>query len=83
MSSTNGDSDGMVCFTNCYLATDTGQLLKRDLWIDEDSGLIVSSQVSHLTFFTEVEIDRPQRVFYEDRRRPKRVVDLGGHILRL
>lgn len=36
----------LIRFTNCLLATESGELVKRDLWIDEGSGVILDAQVS-------------------------------------
>jgi hypothetical protein len=41
MTSTNG----LVCFTNCFLALEDGSLVEKDLWIDERRGVILDSQV--------------------------------------
>ena len=35
----------LVRFTNCLLATETGQLVKKDLWIDQERGIILDAQV--------------------------------------
>lgn len=37
--------NGLVCFTNCFLAQEDGSLLQKDLWIDERRGVILDSQV--------------------------------------
>ncbi|KAK7057577.1 carbohydrate esterase family 9 protein [Favolaschia claudopus] len=57
--------NGLVCFTNCLLPREDGELVKKDLWIDERRGVILDSQ---LTFFTR-------------RERPDKIIDLGGNIL--
>ncbi|KZV94135.1 Metallo-dependent hydrolase [Exidia glandulosa HHB12029] len=57
--------NGLLCFTNCLLVQEDGSLAKKDLWIDERSGTIVSAQ----------------RVFYSKLQRPARTIDLGGNIL--
>ena len=36
----------LVCFTNCKLALEDGSIVSRDLWIDEEKGVILDSQVS-------------------------------------
>lgn len=61
----SGSSNGLLCFTNCLLVQEDGTLAKKDLWIDERSGEIVSAQ----------------RVFYSKLQRPARTIDLGGNIL--
>ncbi|KAH7107077.1 Metallo-dependent hydrolase [Auriculariales sp. MPI-PUGE-AT-0066] len=62
---TTTSENGLICFTNCLLVQEDGTLAKKDLWIDEREGTIVSAQ----------------RVFYEKLKRPSRIVDLGGLIL--
>jgi len=42
-----------------------GALVEKDLWIDSTKGVIVD----------------PQKVFYEDRAMPDRIVNLGGKII--
>ena len=37
--------NGLVCFTNCLLVQEDSTLAKKDLWIDERDGKIVSAQV--------------------------------------
>jgi hypothetical protein len=37
--------NGLVCFTNCLLPQEDGSLVKKDLWVDETSGLILDAQV--------------------------------------
>lgn len=39
----------LVCFTNCYLPQEDGTLVRKDLWIDAQSGRILDAQVQ-LTF---------------------------------
>ncbi|KAF8511984.1 Metallo-dependent hydrolase [Gautieria morchelliformis] len=58
-------SNTLVCFTNCRLALEDGTLVARDLWIDEERGIILDAQ----------------KTFFEDGRRPDTTVDLGGDIL--
>lgn len=36
----------LLCFTNCYLPTEDGSLVLRDLWIDASTGRILDAQVS-------------------------------------
>ncbi|KAI0764326.1 Metallo-dependent hydrolase [Trametes elegans] len=57
--------NGLVCFTNCLLPTEDGNLVQKDLWIDERRGVILDSQ----------------RTFFQRKERPDRVIDLGGNIL--
>ena len=38
-------SNGLVCFTNCLLPQEDGNLVEQDLWIDERRGVIVDAQV--------------------------------------
>lgn len=35
----------LVCFTNCFLPQDDGELVRRDLWIDAKAGTILDAQV--------------------------------------
>ena len=42
----NGATNGLICFTNCLLPQEDGTLLKKDLWIDENEGVILDAQVS-------------------------------------
>ncbi|EFI28127.1 n-acetylglucosamine-6-phosphate deacetylase [Coprinopsis cinerea okayama7 len=58
-------TNGLVCFTNCFLAQEDGSLAKKDLWIDEMNGLIVD----------------PNKTFFERKLRPDRTIDLDGNIL--
>ena len=44
MSSTNG----LVCFTNCLLPLEDGSLVEKDLWFDENRGIILDAQVYYL-----------------------------------
>jgi hypothetical protein len=44
-------NNGLVCFTNCLLPQEDGELLEKDLWIDERRGVILDAQVSWLLFF--------------------------------
>lgn len=37
----------LVCFTNCYLPQEDGNLVRKDLWIDAQSGHILDAQVRH------------------------------------
>lgn len=41
----HSDTNDLVCFTNCLLVLDNGELEKKDLWIDSASGKIVDAQV--------------------------------------
>ncbi|KAI0667066.1 Metallo-dependent hydrolase [Trametes maxima] len=61
MTSTNG----LICFTNCLLPTEEGELVQKDLWIDERRGVILDAH----------------RSFFQRKERPDRVIDLGGNIL--
>ncbi|KAF8511988.1 hypothetical protein JB92DRAFT_3096970 [Gautieria morchelliformis] len=56
----------LVCFTSCRLALEDGALVARDLWIDEERGVILDAQ----------------KTFFEDGFRPDTTVGLGGDILR-
>ena len=38
--------NGLLCFTNCLLPHEDGNLVEKDLWIDEKSGTILDAQVS-------------------------------------
>ncbi|KIK67522.1 carbohydrate esterase family 9 protein [Collybiopsis luxurians FD-317 M1] len=58
-------SNGLVCFTNCFLPQEDGTLVEKDLWIDERRGVILDAQ----------------KTFFERKERPDRIVDLGGNIL--
>ncbi|KAF8342708.1 Metallo-dependent hydrolase [Cantharellus anzutake] len=55
----------LVCFTNCHLALDDGSQVKRDLWVDSTKGIILNAQ----------------EAFYTTKKRPGKIVDLGGNIL--
>ncbi|CAK5270180.1 unnamed protein product [Mycena citricolor] len=57
--------NGLVCFTNCLLPQEDGGLIEKDLWIDQDKGIILDAQ----------------RTFFERRQRPDRIIDLAGNIL--
>ncbi|KAI0919326.1 hypothetical protein AcV5_002277 [Taiwanofungus camphoratus] len=59
-------SNGLICFTNCLLPLEDGNLVERDLWVDERRGVILDAQ----------------RTFFLRKERPDRVIDLGGNILR-
>lgn len=37
--------NGLVCFTNCLLPQENGKLVERDLWVDEQRGVILDAQV--------------------------------------
>lgn len=37
--------NGLVCFTNCLLPQEDGKLVEKDLWIDEQRGVILDAQV--------------------------------------
>lgn len=41
--------NGLICFTNCLLAQEDGNLVEKDLWVDETQGLILDAQVRHFT----------------------------------
>ncbi|KAF8622659.1 hypothetical protein AX15_006770 [Amanita polypyramis BW_CC] len=55
----------LVCFTNCLLSQEDGNLTEKDLWVNERRGVIVD----------------PQKTFYLTKERPDTIIDLGGHIL--
>ncbi|XP_006461262.1 hypothetical protein AGABI2DRAFT_185538 [Agaricus bisporus var. bisporus H97] len=57
--------NGLICFTNCLLPQEDGNLIEQDLWIDERRGIVLDSQ----------------KTFFLRKIRPDRVVDLGGNIL--
>ncbi|KZT03990.1 carbohydrate esterase family 9 protein [Laetiporus sulphureus 93-53] len=57
--------NGLICFTNCLLPQEDGNLIEKDLWIDERRGIILDAQ----------------RTFFLRKERPDRVIDLGGNIL--
>ena len=40
----------LICFTNCKLALEDGSILPQDLWIDEETGVILDAQVSWRNF---------------------------------
>jgi hypothetical protein len=40
--------NGLICFTNCLLPQEDGSLDEKDLWVDENQGLIVDAQVWYL-----------------------------------
>ncbi|CAA7260561.1 unnamed protein product [Cyclocybe aegerita] len=58
-------ANGLICFTNCLLPQEDGSLVEKDLWIDEQRGIILDSQ----------------KTFYVNKERPARIIDLGGNIL--
>ncbi|KIJ33086.1 carbohydrate esterase family 9 protein [Sphaerobolus stellatus SS14] len=58
-------ANSLVCFTNCKLALEDGSIVQRDLWIDEEKGIIVDAQ----------------KTFFEDGRRPDTIIDVGGSII--
>ncbi|KAF9464983.1 Metallo-dependent hydrolase [Collybia nuda] len=58
-------NNGLICFTNCLLPQEDGSLLAKDLWIDEQRGIILDAQ----------------RTFYLRKERPTRTFDLDGNIL--
>ncbi|KAF9012527.1 Metallo-dependent hydrolase [Cyathus striatus] len=58
-------SNGLVCFTNCLLPQEDGNLLEKDLWIDERRGVILDAQ----------------KTFFLRKERPDRIVNLNGNIL--
>jgi hypothetical protein len=37
--------NGLICFTNCLLPMQDGSLVEKDLWIDEQKGVVLDSQV--------------------------------------
>jgi len=37
--------NGLICFTNCLLPMEDGNLVEKDLWIDERTGIVLDSQV--------------------------------------
>ncbi len=37
--------NGLLCFTNCLLPMEDGSLVEKDLWIDEQRGVVLDSQV--------------------------------------
>jgi len=37
--------NGLVCFTNCLLPQEDGRFVEKDLWIDEQRGVILDAQV--------------------------------------
>ncbi|PFH52140.1 carbohydrate esterase family 9 protein [Amanita thiersii Skay4041] len=57
--------NSLVCFTNCLLPQEDGNLIEKDLWIDQRRGIILDAQTT----------------FYLRRERPNTVIDLGGNIL--
>lgn len=79
------DTD-LLCFTNCYLALETGELERKDLWIDIKAGKIADLHVRYHSSLFQVEVaeswfDPVQQNFYDNRRRPATSIDLGGNIL--
>ncbi|KAJ3533137.1 hypothetical protein NMY22_g7457 [Coprinellus aureogranulatus] len=58
-------SNGLVGFTNCFLLQEDGTLLQSDLWVDEGTGLILDAK----------------KTFFKERKRPEKMIDLGGNIL--
>lgn len=42
-------SNGLLCFTNCLLLREDGNLVEKDLWIDERRGVILDAQVGRGT----------------------------------
>jgi N-acetylglucosamine-6-phosphate deacetylase len=37
--------NGLICFTNCLLPLEDGDLVEKDLWIDQRRGVILDAQV--------------------------------------
>lgn len=76
-------NNGLICFTNCLLPQEDGSLLAKDLWIDEQRGVILDAQVLIDAVCTFIKTDKGhQRTFFSRKERPTRIIDLGGNILR-
>ena len=80
--------NGLICFTNCLIPLEDGSLVKKDLWIDERRGVVLDSQVSGISTMKPPRgSDRrrhslSQHTFYHRKERPRRIIDLGGNIIR-
>ncbi|KAF8590850.1 carbohydrate esterase family 9 protein [Ramaria rubella] len=57
--------NSIICFTNCKLALEDGSLVQRDLWVDEEEGVILDAQ----------------KTFFQQCRRPDTIIDLEGDII--
>ena len=56
--------NGLICFTNCLLAQEDGNLVvEKDLWVDETQGLILDAQVRHFTSWIYI-IESNFKVFW-------------------
>ena len=75
--------NGLICFTNCLLPQEDGSLVEKDLWIDERRGIVLDAQVRSSRQWTyETLLIQVQRMFFNQRERPARTIDLKGNILR-
>jgi N-acetylglucosamine-6-phosphate deacetylase len=76
-------NNGLICFTNCLLPQEDGSLIEKDLWIDEQRGVILDAQVPLVIVCMPLDADTlVQRTFYLRKERPNRKIDLQGNILR-
>jgi len=59
--------------------------VEKDLWIDEERGVILDAQVRRASAPVDPLVSSrypPQRTFFERKERPEKIVNLGGNILR-
>lgn len=60
--------NGLLCFTNCLLPQEDGGLIEKDLWIDENRGVILDAQVSFLDLpVGMLSFHSPAHIFHEKR----------------
>lgn len=55
-------SNDLICFTNCFLPQEDGNLIEKDLWIDERRGVILDAQVGRLAQAIDVYLGQIQRL---------------------
>ncbi len=85
--------NGLVCFTNCLLPLEDGSLVQKDLWIDEQRGVILDAQVFvSLTYTKRILMDLvPEDLLLQERttcqshrsRRQHFEVPLSGQMLHI
>lgn len=44
--------NALLCLTNCFLPEEDGSLVKKDLWIDEQRGIILDPHASTLQYMS-------------------------------
>ncbi|KAG8918372.1 hypothetical protein FRC02_002425, partial [Tulasnella sp. 418] len=68
------NDNGLLCFTNCFLALEDGKLHERDLWIDTNTGLIVDAQTQERSLYPKL------LRLLQPRRYPNSANLLGWHV---